>query len=72
MASVRRWRGEQERALAARAQNAPGLMGPEALEQFVQRFERITLRMLAQTPSRADVVLRLGTDHRCCGVDLRD
>ncbi|MFI5306488.1 MAG: kinase [Polyangiales bacterium] len=72
MASVRRWRGEQELTLAARAQNAPGLMDSLELEQFVQRFERISLRMLAQTPSRANVVLRLGPDHRCTGIELRD
>jgi D-glycerate 3-kinase len=72
MASVRRWRSEQEHALAARAGNAPGLMGPAELEAFVQRFERISRRMLAQTPSRADLVLRLGADHRCASVELRD
>jgi len=71
MGSVRRFRGEQERRLVARSPNAPGLLGPGELERFVQRFERISLRMLAQTPARADVVLRLDRDHACVGVDIK-
>jgi D-glycerate 3-kinase len=71
MASVRRWRTEQENKLAAREAAAPGLMSPAELESFVQRFERITRRMLAQTPERARIVLRLGVDHGVRAVELR-
>jgi D-glycerate 3-kinase len=71
MTSVRRWRAQQEHKLEARAAEGPALMGEAELEQFVQRFERITRRMSARMPARADVVLRLGQDHRCAAVELR-
>jgi D-glycerate 3-kinase len=64
MASVRSWRGAQERELAARAHpNAPGVMSAQQLERFVQHFERISRSMLAQMPARADIVLELASDH---------
>jgi D-glycerate 3-kinase len=72
MASVRSWRGAQERELAARAHpNPAGIMNPQQLERFIQHFERITCSMLAQLPARAEVVLELGSDHDCKTVRVK-
>ena len=53
------WRAEQERALATAGPGAGGLMSTDELAVFVQHFERLTRHMLAETPARADLVLRL-------------
>ncbi len=70
MACVRRWRGRQEQQLAARAPDAPGLMDAQQLESFVQSFERISLRMLEQTPAHAQIVLRLNHAHHFGALEL--
>ena len=62
--SVRRWRGQQESELrAAAGAGAPAAMDPAGLERFVQSFERITRRMLANPPD-ADVTIQLDGEHR--------
>lgn len=70
--SVLCWRAKQERMLASRAQaGSHGVMSAEQLARFVQHFERITRRMLAEIPGQADVVLQLGRDHTCETVSVK-
>ncbi|MGY6215408.1 hypothetical protein ACW73L_09610 [Methylolobus aquaticus] len=66
MASVLRWRGLQERKLAANlgADAARQMMGRRALRRFVMHYERLTRAMLAELPGRADLTLVLDTRHR--------
>jgi D-glycerate 3-kinase len=57
--SARRWRLEQEEA------RPPALrMDAEAVDRFVQHFERITSAMWAAMPERADLVVELDQAHR--------
>lgn len=58
LVAVRRWRLEQEmeRAIEQR-------MGPDAIDRFVQHFERTTLSMDRTLPRRADLVVGLFPDH---------
>jgi D-glycerate 3-kinase len=67
MDCVRRWRIEQEHALARRLERegrtgAP--MDDAAVERFVQFFERLTCAILEEMPARADVVFDLDRSHR--------
>ncbi len=65
LAAVARWRAEQERELP------PGRrMSPPALRRFVAHYERITRAMLATTPRRARLVVRLDPDHRVAEVQV--
>ena len=58
------WRAEQENRLRAEAgRDAPGLMPPAELVRFVRHYERITRHVLAEMPSRADMVVELGEDR---------
>ncbi|WP_236101992.1 hypothetical protein [Methylotetracoccus oryzae] len=65
MACVLRWRGMQERKLAANlgADAARLVMGRRALRRFVMHYERLTRAMLADLPGRADLTLVLDTRH---------
>jgi D-glycerate 3-kinase len=58
------WRAEQEAALAASLDAAPDpsrrIMAPEELRRFIMHYERLTRHILAEMPSRADVVVELG------------
>jgi len=58
------WRAEQEAALAARLKTAPEpgrrTMSPDELRRFIMHYERLTRHILAEMPSRADVVVELG------------
>ena len=58
---VCRWRTEQEISNAAQASGQRGRrpMSPAEVGRFIQYYERITRRMLAETPARADLVLAL-------------
>lgn len=69
--SSRRWRTQQEHELAARSIESTKVMSDEAIAQFVQYYERISQRMLQEVPHRADVVLRLDTDHRYAAIEMR-
>ena len=63
---VLRWRGLQERELAASLSANAGhkVMGRRALRRFVMHYERLTRAMLAELPDRSDLTLFLDTRHR--------
>lgn len=63
LASSRDWRIAQEHQLRAGNAGARRLMSDDEVVRFVQFYERISQRMLAQAPERADVVLSLARDH---------
>ena len=66
LGAVRRWRlqQEQERPPAQR-------MSAAAVDRFVQYYERITRRMLAELPHTADAVVGLDQQHRVSGLRFR-
>jgi D-glycerate 3-kinase len=63
---VRRWRTEQERALASspHLRPSPGLMTAEEISFFIQHFERVTVWMMEDLPQRADMTLYLNERRR--------
>jgi D-glycerate 3-kinase len=61
---VARWRIEQERNLRAARPGLAGTMSDEAVERFVQHYERLTRYILAEMPARAELVLRLDEQRR--------
>lgn len=65
------WRREQEAKLRARRPGAPGLMDDAAIARFVAHYERITRRLIAEGPARADVVLRIGPDRQPLRLEVR-
>ncbi|MFD1105942.1 kinase [Sphingobium olei] len=67
-AVVERWRGEQEAALRRQSGDGAGVMDAAQLSRFIQHYDRITRHMLAETPARADVVVRLREDRSVAGV----
>ena len=63
---VQAWRTLQERKLALRlaAQGGRGeVMDEAAIARFIMHYERLTRWILQEMPGRADVVIRLGSDH---------
>ncbi|WP_370631681.1 kinase [Novosphingobium sp. FKTRR1] len=81
---VARWRGEQEAALrAASVSAAPtasdtdgsaetrGLLDAAQLRRFIAHYERITRAMLAEMPSRADLLIRLGANREVLAITGR-
>ncbi len=66
---VARWRAEQERSLgtALGAEARHRLMREDEIAFFVQHYERITRRMMADMPGRADMTLQLGDDRSLVG-----
>jgi D-glycerate 3-kinase len=58
MASVLRWRTQQEQAVPPRLR-----MDAARLARFVAHYERITRALARDLPSRADVVVRLAADR---------
>ncbi|HEX2494359.1 MAG TPA: hypothetical protein VHK24_11330, partial [Steroidobacter sp.] len=64
---VLEWRTQQEHELRAQSRllgiAATGLMSDAALARFIQHYERLTRHMLLETPSRADLVIRLAADR---------
>ncbi len=66
MAAVRRWRllAERERPPAQRLRAA-------AIERFVAHYERLTVWMREELPTRADVVVQLDGQHRVAEVSPR-
>jgi len=69
---VRDWRAEQEAELRARSvAGAPGVMGEEGLDRFLQHYERLTRHMLDEMPARADLVIRLAADRRPLSFERR-
>lgn len=70
---VRRWRGQQEQDTARRAGGSgAGLQSGEQLERFIQHYQRLTAHALAVLPARAEVLLRLGEDHRVMEMRIRE
>ena len=65
LAAVLRWRAEQDEALAPERR-----LTPRALDRFVQHYERITRAMLETMPARADVTVRLASDHSIAGIEF--
>ncbi|WP_333687205.1 hypothetical protein [Methylococcus capsulatus] len=65
---VYRWRGLQERKLAAAVRgngsSSHRLMDEAALRRFIMHYERLTRHMLAEMPARADITLFLDENHR--------
>jgi len=62
---VLEWRCLQEEKLRDQvAENASGLMDREAIERFIQHFERLTRHCLLTLPGTADWVFRLDGQHR--------
>lgn len=63
--AVLEWRSLQEEKLRNRsAADASGLMDPEAIERFIQHFERLTRHCLSTLPDSAHRVFRLDAEHR--------
>lgn len=67
MDCVFRWRGQQENRLAEQLKVEPYLgsavMSPVELNRFIQHYERLTLFMLCEMPTRVDVVYELDVGH---------
>lgn len=59
---VRGWRGQQEEALLMRG--ADQAMDAAQLDRFVQHYERLTCHILAEMPTRADLLLPLDEARR--------
>lgn len=64
--SVYAFREAQEAALRARSDRA---MTPAAVRRFIAHYERLTRRQLRRLPARADLVLRLASDHALVAVE---
>ena len=64
--AVRRWRLQQEQQRPPEQR-----MDAAAVGRFVQHYERITRRMLAELPPIADMVVRLDQGHGVCGLSFR-
>lgn len=62
--SVKANRLLQERKLAAARPDGAGVMGEAAVMRFIMHYERLTRHIAEEMPARADVVLRIGDDHR--------
>ena len=67
LAAVRRWRLQQESARPPERR-----LDAIAVDRFVQHYERITVRMLAELPARADWTVELAEDHSVSRVARRD
>lgn len=63
--AVRRWRLEQERERPAARR-----MAASDVHVFVQHYERVTRRMLAQLPDAVDALVQLDHSHRVAGLRL--
>ena len=66
LGAVRRWRLEQESSLPEARR-----LDRDAVDRFVQFYERITLSMLEETPRRADWTVVLADDHSVARVVSR-
>jgi len=60
---IRQWRAKQERETAVQYNGRSALSDPAALDRFLQHYQRLTGHALAVMPSRADLVLRLDSQH---------
>ena len=62
--AVRRWRLQQESSLPAERR-----LDAAAVDRFVQHYERLTIRMLADLPRRAEWTVVLADDHSVARID---
>ena len=63
--AVRKWRLQQE------GDREPELrMTKQAVNEFVQHYERITLAMLNELPSKCDVLVELDDEHRVANLSF--
>lgn len=60
------WRTLQEHKLLITTQNTTHscVMNDEAILRFISHYERLTRHILAEMPSRADMLLRVNDNHR--------
>jgi len=71
LSAVHAFRSQQERRLRlSAAAGARGLMEDSQLARFIQHFERISERMLRETPSHADVVVRIDAERRTLALEV--
>jgi D-glycerate 3-kinase len=71
------WRRLQERKLADKARSVPGpdapsrIMDDGELARFIMHYERLTRHILAEMPSRADIVLDIDDGQRMVALRIR-
>lgn len=65
---VRRWRQLQEAKLAARTGSG---MTADALDRFVDHYQRLTVHAIDSMPARADILVDIGPDHRPFSLQFR-
>lgn len=68
---VQRWRSEQEATTARLAGGGSKLMTEAQIARFIQHYERVTRHILAEMPTRADLVLSLDEERRLVRSQLR-
>ncbi|MCQ2194552.1 MAG: hypothetical protein MJZ28_06320 [Paludibacteraceae bacterium] len=63
---VYEWRSLQEQKLMMKSQGRKNsrIMNSDELLRFISHYERITRHVLAEMPSRADMLFRVNDDHR--------
>lgn len=63
---VYEWRSLQEQKLLMQAQGRKNsrIMNADELLRFISHYERLTRHILAEMPSRADMLFRVNDDHR--------
>jgi D-glycerate 3-kinase len=66
LAAVRRWRLQQEDARPEHQR-----LGAEAIDLFVQHYERVTRSMILSLPHRADLTVELADDHSIAAMAFR-
>jgi D-glycerate 3-kinase len=73
--AVRGWRSLQEYKLGRSVLRDGGVgrraMSESELERFLMHYERLTEWILAEMPSRADIVMPMGGDHRVKDIRFR-
>jgi D-glycerate 3-kinase len=66
------WRLQQEHELRAKKPNGIGLMDDHQVAWFVSHYERLTRHILAEMPTRADLVVYLDQGRGCVEAQYRD
>jgi D-glycerate 3-kinase len=64
--AVRRWRLQQEEGVPVSRR-----LDAEAIDLFVEYYERVTLAMMELLPARADLTVELASDHSIAALRLR-
>jgi D-glycerate 3-kinase len=68
IAAVLKWRWLQEQGLPDGSRK----MSKSAVSEFIQYYERITVRMLAESPQKSDIVIKLDHQHQFFSAVLKD